>query len=181
MSFILSLLQQVYVISVLMNEKRSRSERLQARNEVKDRLAVVGGDGGGDAGEGVGEEVRPDLPAEDDPGEAPAAGEAQAPGDDVQLIQELNDSLNGDNEIVEEVLNNSEVEVAPHPPVIDLTEDEVLDVDVVDEVAGQIGRGRRNKDSVAIDLTSSPVDLTSSPTPAPTQPQMQCPVGFLLT
>ena len=181
MSFILSLLQQVYVISVLMNEKRSRSERLQARNEVKDRLAVVGGDGGGDAGEGVGEEVRPDLLAEDGPGEAPAVGEAEAPGDDVQLIQELNDSLNGDNEIVEEVLNNSEVEVAPHPPVIDLTEDEVLDVDVVDEVVGQIGRGRRNKDSVAIDLTSSPVDLTSSPTPAPTQPQMQCPVGFLLT
>ena len=181
MSFILSLLQQVYVISVIMNEKRSRSERLQARNEVKDRLAVVGGDGGGDAGEGVGEEVRPDLPAEDGPGEAPAVGEAQAPGDDVQLIQELNDSLNGDNEIVEEVLNNSEVEVAPHPPVIDLTEDEVLDVDVVDEVVGQIGRGRRNKDSVAIDLTSSPVDLTSSPTPAPTQPLMQCPVGFLET
>ena len=174
MSFILSLLQQVYVISVLMNEKRSRSERLQARNEVKDRLAVVGGDGGGVAGEGVGEEVRPDLLAEDGPGEAPAVGEAEAPGDDVQLIQELNDSLNGDNEIVEEVLNNSEAEVAPHPPVIDLTEDEVV-------VVGQIGRGQRNKDSVAIDLTSSPVDLTSSPTPAPTQPQMQCPVGFLLT
>ena len=93
----------------------------------------------------------------------------------MQLIQELNDSLNGDNEIVEEVLNNSEVEVAPHPPVIDLTEDEVLDVEVEDEVVvGQIGRGQRNKDSVAI-------DLTSSPTPAPTQPQMQCPVGFLET
>ena len=102
-----------------------------------------------------------------------------------QLMQEVvnvNVSQNGDEIVVEEVVNNSVVEVAAndsievvmetHNPVIDLTEaeDEVVVVDYARE-ASKVSKTEREK-SVEIDLTSSPLS-------APSPPPMQCPVGRL--
>ena len=143
---------------------RTRSERVRARAEVKERL-VVSSSRAGMAG-AVGEEA---------PEEMQTNGAA---ADGVQLMQEVvqvNVSQNGDEVIVEEVLNNSVVEVAPddsievvmeaHNPVIDLTEAE-------DEVVLVEDTGIESKTKVEIDLTSSPM-------PAPGPPPMQCPVCCL--
>ena len=147
---------------------RTRSERVRARSEVKERLvgsssrAGVGGAGGGE--------------------EAPGMGEIQtneAAGDGVQLMQEVvqvNVSQNGDEVIVEEVIDNSVVEVAPddsievvleaHNSVIDLTEAE-------DEVVVVADTSIESKTKAG---KSVEIDLTSSPMPAPGPPPMQCPV-----
>lgn len=149
---------------------RTRSERVRARSEVKERLvgsssrAGVGGAGGGE--------------------EAPGMGEIQtneAAGDGVQLMQEVvqvNASQNGDEVIVEEVIDNSVVEVAPddsievvmeaHNSVIDLTEAE-------DEVVVVADTSIESKTKAG---KSVEIDLTSSPMPAPGPPPMQCPVCF---
>merc|ERR1712181_77258 len=101
-----------------------------------------------------------------------------------QLMQDVvnvNVSQNGDEIVVEEVINNSVVEVAAndsievvmeaHNPVIDLTEaeDEVVVVDYARE-ASKVSKTEREK--------SVEIDLTSSPLPAPSPPPMQCPVCF---
>jgi len=149
---------------------RTRSERVRARSEVKERLvgsssrAGVGGAGGGE--------------------EAPGMGQIQtneAAGDGVQLMQEVvqvNVSQNGDEVIVEEVIDNSVVEVAPddsievvmeaHNSVIDLTEAE-------DEVVVVADTSIESKTKAG---KSVEIDLTSSPMPAPGPPPMQCPVCF---
>merc|ERR1719234_2591078 len=108
----------------------------------------------------------------------------EVPAVGAQLMQEVvnvNVSQNGDEIVVEEVLNNSVVEVAAddsievvmetHNPVIDLTEaeDEVVVVDYARE-ASTMSKTEREK-SVEIDLTTSPLS-------APSLPPMQCPVCF---
>ena len=163
---------------------RTRSERVRVRAELKERL--VAGAGGAPGGSG---EVGDALPGvvEDNPEEAPGMGQVltnEALAGSVQLVQEvvnLSVSQNGDEVIVEEVLNNSVVEVAAddsievvmeaHNPVIDLTEveDEVVVVDNAGEVIVQ-----KTKTGKSVEI-----DLTSSPMPAPTPPPMQCPVGRL--
>ena len=147
---------------------RTRSERVRARSEVKERL-VGSSSGAGVGGAGGGEE-------------APGMGEIQtneAAGDGVQLMQEVvqvNVSQNGDEVIVEEVIDNSVVEVAPddsievlmeaHNSVIDLTEAE-------DEVVVVADTSIESKTKAG---KSIEIDLTSSPMPAPGPPPMQCPV-----
>ena len=154
---------------------RTRSERVRVRAELKERLVV-----------------RAALAslAEDNPGEAPGMGAVlthEAPVGDAQLMQEVvnvNVSQNGDEVIVEEVFNNSVVEVAAddsievvmeaHNPVIDLTEaEDEVEVVVVDYAreASKVSKTKREK--------SVEIDLTSSPLPAPSPPPMQCPVGCL--
>jgi len=144
---------------------RTRSERVRARSEVKERLV------GSSSRAGGGEE-------------APGMGEIQtneAAGDGVQLMQEVvqvNVSQNGDEVIVEEVIDNSVVEVAPddsievvmeaHNSVIDLTEAE-------DEVVVVADTSIESKTKAG---KSVEIDLTSSPMPAPGPPPMQCPVCF---
>jgi len=168
---------------------RTRSERVRARSEVKERLGVsgsmvgVGGAEGSVVEEALGmEEIQTN----------------EAAADVVQLVQEVvqvNDSQNEDEVIVEEVLNNALVEMAPndsveevlnnalvemapndsievvmetHNPVIDLTEAEdevVLVSDTSTESKTKVGK-------------SVEIDLTSSPMPAPGPPPMQCPVCF---
>jgi len=158
--------------------ERTRSERVRARSEVKERLVVSGG--------GVGGEVRSATVCllEDNTEEAEEAQGMEefqeAAGDGVQLRQEVvivNVSQNGDD-LVEEVLSNSVVEVVAddsievvmetHNPVIDLTEaeDEVVVVDPgIDTRSEKVGK-------------SVEIDLTSSPMPAPGPSPMQCPVCF---
>jgi len=156
---------------------------VRVRAELKERL--VAGAGGAPGGSG---EVGDALPGvvEDNPEEAPGMGQVltnEALAGSVQLVQEvvnLSVSQNGDEVIVEEVLNNSVVEVAAddsievvmeaHNPVIDLTEveDEVVVVDNAGEVIVQ-----KTKTGKSVEI-----DLTSSPMPAPTPPPMQCPVCF---
>merc|ERR1719341_467366 len=105
----------------------------------------------------------------------------EAAGDGVQLMQEVvqvNASQNGDEVIVEEVIDNSVVEVAPddsievvmeaHNSVIDLTEAE-------DEVVVVADTSIESKTKAG---KSVEIDLTSSPMPAPGPPPMQCPVCF---
>merc|ERR1719339_226000 len=151
---------------------RTRSERVRARSEVKERLGVsgsmvcVGGAESSVVEEALGmEEIQTN----------------EAAADVVQRVQEVvqvNDSHNEDEVIVEEVLNNSVVEMAPndsievvmetHNPVIDLTEAEdevVLVSDTSTESKTKVGK-----------LVE--IDLTSSPMPAPGPPPMQCPVCF---
>merc|ERR1719341_2917539 len=87
----------------------------------------------------------------------------EAAGDGVQLMQEVvqvNVSQNGDEVIVEEVIDNSVVEVAP---------DDSIEVVVVADTS--IESKTKAGKSVEIDLTSSPM-------PAPGPPPMQCPVCF---
>jgi len=152
---------------------RTRSERVRARSEMKERLVVSSSRAGvGGAGAGAGEET-------------PGMEEIQtneAAGDGMQLVQEavqVNVFQNGDVVIVEEDLNNSVVEVAPddsiefvmeaHNPLIDLTEAEDEVVVVVDNASIE------SKTKVG---KSVEIDLTSSPMPAPGPPPMQCPVCF---
>ena len=90
-------------------------------------------------------------------------------------------SQNEDEVIVEEVLNNSVVELAAddsievvmeaHNSIIDLTEaeDEVVMVDYAGEAKVQ-----KTKTGKSVEI-----DLTSSPMPAPSPLPMQCPVGRL--
>jgi len=161
---------------------RTRSERVRVRAELKERLVARAG--------GVADvEHVAALPgvAEVNPGEAQGMGGVlthEVPAVGAQLMQEVvnvNISQNGDEVIVEEVLNNSVVEVAAddsievvmeaHNPVIDLTEaeDEVVVVDYARE-ASKVSKTEREK--------SVEIDLTSSPLPAPSPPPMQCPVCF---
>jgi len=156
---------------------RTRSERVQARSEVKERLVVSRTGAGGGVGGEVGSEFGGLL--EDNTEEAPGMDEIHvAAGGGVQLMQEVV-NVNGEDLIVEEVLNNSVVEVAAddsievvmeaHNPVIDLTdaEDEVVVVDTSIESKSTKKVGK-----------SVEIDLTSSPMPAPGPPPMQCPVCF---
>ena len=153
-----------------MSKGRTRSERVRARSEVKERLGVsgsmvgVGGAEGSVVEEALGmEEIQTN----------------EAAADVVQLVQEVvqvNDSQNEDEVTVEEVLNNAVVEMAPndsievvmetHNPVIDLTEAE-------DEVVLVSDTSIKSKTKVG---KSVEIDLTSSPMPTPGPPPMQCPV-----
>ena len=168
----------------MQSKGRTRSERVRVRAELKERLVVRAG-GFADGEEGVA--ALPDV-AEDNPGGAPGMDGVLThvvPEGGAQLMQEVvnvNVSQNGDEVIVEEVLNNSVVEVAAddsievvmeaHNPVIDLTEaeDEVVVVDYAGE-SKTVSKTKREK--------SVEIDLTSSPLPAPSPPPMQCPVGRL--
>ena len=163
---------------------RTRSERVRVRAELKERLVA----GAGSVAVGEDGAALPGI-AEDNPEEAPGMAMGQvlsleAPAGGMQLVQEVvnvNVSQNGDEVIVEEVLNNSVVEVAAddsievvmeaHNPVIDLTEaeDEVVVVDYAGEAKVQ-----KTKTGKSVEI-----DLTSSPMPAPSPPPMQCPVGRL--
>merc|ERR1719341_1730492 len=95
----------------------------------------------------------------------------EAAGDGVQLMQEVvqvNVSQNGDEVIVEEVIDNSVVEVAPDDsievvmeaqnPVIDLTEAEDEVVVVADTSIESKTKGGK---SIEIDLTTSPMPAPS--------------------
>jgi len=150
---------------------RTRSERVRVRAELKERL--VAGARAGSVADGEDGAALPGI-AEDNPEEAPG---------DVQLVQEVvnvNVSQNGDEVIVEEVLNNSVVELAAddsievvmeaHNSIIDLTEaeDEVVMVDYAGEAKVQ-----KTKTGKSVEI-----DLTSSPMPAPSPLPMQCPVCF---
>jgi len=155
-----------------MSKGRTRSERVRARSEVKERLGVSGSMVG--VGGAEGSVVEEALGMEEIQTNEAAADVVQR----VQEVVQVNDSQNEDEVIVEEVLNNSVVEMAPndsievvmetHNPVIDLTEAE-------DEVVLVSDTSIKSKTKVG---KSVEIDLTSSPMPAPGPPPMQCPVCF---
>jgi len=164
---------------------RTRSERVRVRAELKERL--VAGARAGSVADGEDGAALPGI-AEDNPEEAPGIAMGQvlsheALAGDAQLVQEVvnvNVSQNEDEVIVEEVLNNSVVELAAddsievvmeaHNSIIDLTEaeDEVVMVDYAGEAKVQ-----KTKTGKSVEI-----DLTSSPMPAPSPLPMQCPVCF---
>jgi len=159
------------------SKTRTRSERVRARAEVKERLMASSSRAGvgSRAGGGVVEEAPGMEDIVEEGMEEVQTNEAAE--DSVQLVQEVNVSQNGDEVIVEEVLENSVVEEAPDDSievvmeaqnsVIDLTEDEVVVVDT------GVFKSKKTKVGKSVEI-----DLTSSPMPKPGPPPMQCPVCF---